>query len=161
MGKLIQLAETIRMAYVPPHLLTKAARHTVTSFRAVSRAPRATDSQSQRPDGVRAMLATSPGTPGCLIVLGATNCAPENRAVQDYLFSVRRQICEAILARLRKGQRDGDLPKSAPISALASYYATVLHGLALQSRDRVPRKALTHIAQIATASWPQLSGDVT
>jgi AcrR family transcriptional regulator len=105
---------------------------------------------------------SAPGTPGgCLIVLGATNCAPENRAVQDYLFSVRRQICGAILARLRKGQRDGDLPKAAPISALASYYATVLHGLALQSRDRVPRKALTHIAQIAMASWPQLSADVT
>src|ERR1700723_936133 len=37
------------------------------------------------------------GTPGgCLIVLGATNCAPENRAVQDYLLSVRRRICGAI-----------------------------------------------------------------
>ena len=81
--------------------------------------------------------------------------------MQDYLLSVRRQIGGAILARLRKGQRDGDLPKAAPIRALASYYATVLHGLALQSRDRVPRKALTHIAQIAMASWPQLSGDVT
>src|SRR5580704_18594067 len=105
---------------------------------------------------------TAPGTPGgCLIVLGATNCAPENRAVQDYLSSVRRQICGAILGRLRKGQRDGDLPKAAPISALASYYGTVLHGLALQSRDRVSRKALTHVAKIAMASWPHLCGDVT
>lgn len=103
---------------------------------------------------------TAPGTPGgCLIVLGATNCAPENKAVQEYLSSVRRQIGAAILARLRKGQREGDLAKSAPISVLASYYATVLHGLALQSRDKVPRKALTHIAQIAMASWPQLSGE--
>lgn len=105
---------------------------------------------------------TAPGTPGgCLIVLGATNCAAENRSVQEYLSSVRQQIRAAILGRLRKGQRDGDLPKSAPISALASYYATVLHGLALQSRDRVPRKALIHIAQIAMASWPQLVGKVT
>lgn len=86
---------------------------------------------------------------------------PENKAVQEYLLSVRRQICGALLGRLRKGQRDGDLPKAAPISALASYYATVLHGLALQSRDRVPRKALTHIAQIAMASWLQLASDVT
>jgi AcrR family transcriptional regulator len=105
---------------------------------------------------------TAPGTPGgCLIVLGATNCAPENRAVQEYLFSVRRQIPEAILERLRKGQRDGDLEKAAPISALASYYATVLHGLALQSRDRVSRKVLTHVVNVAMASWPQLSGSVT
>jgi len=105
---------------------------------------------------------SAPGTPGgCLIVLGATNCAPENRAVQEYLLSVRRQIPEAILGRLLKGQRDGDLQKAAPISALASYYATVLHGLALQSRDRVSRKVLTHVVKIAMASWPQLSGDMT
>ena len=105
---------------------------------------------------------TAPGTPGgCLIVLSATNCAPENRAVQEYLLSVRRQIPEAILGRLRKGQRDGDLQKKAPISALASYYATVLHGLALQSRDRISRKVLTHVVKVAMASWPQLSGDVT
>ena len=105
---------------------------------------------------------TAPGTPGgCLIVLGATNCAPENRAVQEYLYSVRRQIPEAILEPLRKGQRDGDLQKSAPISALASYYATVLHGLALQSRDRVSRKVLTHVVSVAMASWPQLSGSAT
>jgi AcrR family transcriptional regulator len=105
---------------------------------------------------------TAPGTPGgCLIVLGATNCALENRSVQEYLLSVRRQISEAILGRLRKGQRDGDLQKAAPISALASYYATVLHGLALQSRDRVSRKVLTHVVKIAMASWPQLSADLT
>lgn len=100
---------------------------------------------------------TAPGTPGgCLIVLGAANCAPENMAVQEHLFWVRRQISESILGRLRQGQRDGDLQKGAPVSAMASYYATVLFGLALQSRDRASRKVLTHVVKIAMASWPQL-----
>ena len=33
-------------------------------------------------------------------------------------------------SRLRRGQREGDVPKAAPIVALAAYYSTVLHGLA-------------------------------
>jgi AcrR family transcriptional regulator len=52
---------------------------------------------------------------------------------------------EAIHAMLKDavGQREGDVPKAAPIVVLAAYCATVLHGLALQSRDS-PRRLLSH-----------------
>jgi hypothetical protein len=50
-------------------------------------------------------------------------------------LSIRRQISQSILDRLKRGQHDGDVPKTAPIVALTAYYSTVLHGLALQSRE--------------------------
>jgi hypothetical protein len=88
--------------------------------------------------------------------LGATNCAVENKAVQEHLLSIRRQISQSILERLKQGQDQGDVPKAAPIVALAAYYSTVLHGLALQSRDGASRKTLTQVVQFAMADWKQM-----
>ena len=114
-------------------------------------------------EAIRAMLQaavdafSAPGAPGgCLLILGATNCAVENKAVQDHLLSIRRQISQSILERLKRGQHDGDVPKAAPIVALTGYYSTVLHGLALQSRDGASRKALTQVVQFAMAGWQQI-----
>jgi AcrR family transcriptional regulator len=95
---------------------------------------------------------SAPNAPGgCLLILGATNCAVENKAVQDHLLFIRRQISQAILGRLKQGQHDGDVPKTAPVAALAAYYSTVLHGLALQSRDGASLKTLTQVVEIAVA----------
>ena len=95
---------------------------------------------------------SAPDAPGgCLLILGATNCAVENKAIQDHLLFIRRQISQAILNRLKQGQQDGDVPKTAPVAALAAYYTTVLHGLALQSRDGASRKTLTQIVELAIA----------
>ena len=91
--------------------------------------------------------ASAPG--GCLLILGATNCAVESKAVQDHLLSIRRQISQSILDRLKRGQHDGDVPKTAPVAALAAYYSTLLHGLALQSRDGASRKTLMQVVELA------------
>lgn len=100
---------------------------------------------------------SAPGAPGgCLLILGATNCAVENKAVQDHLLSIRHQISQSILERLKRGQHEGDVPKAAPIVALAAYYSTVLHGLALQSRDGASRKTLTQVVEFAMADWQQM-----
>jgi AcrR family transcriptional regulator len=100
---------------------------------------------------------SAPGAPGgCLLILGATNCAIENKAVQDHLLSIRRQISQSILERLKRGQHDGDIPKDALVVALTAYYSTVLHGLALQSRDGASRKTLTQVVEFAMADWQQM-----
>jgi hypothetical protein len=54
---------------------------------------------------------------------------------QDHLLSIRRQISQAILERLKRARHEDDVPKAAPLVALTASYSTVLHGLALQSRD--------------------------
>src|SRR3984885_13466607 len=52
---------------------------------------------------------SAPDAPGgCLLILGATNCPIESKTVQDHLLSIRRQISQSILDRLKLGQRDGD-----------------------------------------------------
>jgi AcrR family transcriptional regulator len=100
---------------------------------------------------------SAPGAPGgCLLILGATNCVIENKAVQDHLLSIRRQISHSILERLKRGQQDGDVAKGASIVALTAYYSTVLHGLALQSRDGASHKTLTQVVEFATADWQQM-----
>jgi AcrR family transcriptional regulator len=103
---------------------------------------------------------SAPGAPGgCLLILGATNCAVENKWVQDHLLSIRRQISQSILERLKQGQHEGDIPKAAPIVALAAYYSTVLHGLALQSRDGASRKTLTQVVEFAMMDWNRWSAE--
>jgi AcrR family transcriptional regulator len=100
---------------------------------------------------------SAPDAPGgCLLILGATNCPAESKTVQDHLLSIRRQISQSILDRLKLGQRDGDVPTTAPVTALTAYFSTVLHGLALQSRDGASRKTLTQVVQIAMAAWQQM-----
>jgi AcrR family transcriptional regulator len=100
---------------------------------------------------------SAPDAPGgCLLILGATNCALENKAVQNHLLLIRQQISRAISERLMKGQRDGDVPTTAPTSAITAYYSTVLYGLALQSRDGASRKTLTQVVAFAMENWPEM-----
>jgi AcrR family transcriptional regulator len=113
-------------------------------------------------EAIRAMLQaavdafSAPDSPGgCLLILGATNCPVESKTVQDHLLSIRRQISQSILDRLKLGQRDGDVPTTAPVVALTAYFSTVLHGLALQSRDGASRKTLTQVVEIAMTDWKQ------
>ncbi len=102
---------------------------------------------------------TAPGAPGgCLVILGAINCVTENKAIQGHLLSIRRQVSQSILDRLKEGQHDGDVPKAAPVVALAAYYSTVLYGMALQSRDGASRKTLTQVVEFAVANWKRIIG---
>jgi AcrR family transcriptional regulator len=124
---------------------------------------RALASDSSAREAIHSMLQaaidayTAPGAPGgCLVILGATNCAVENKDIHDHLLSIRREMSQSILERLKRGQHEGDIPKTAPVVALAAYYATVLHGLALQSRDGVSRNTLSQVLEFAMANWQQV-----
>jgi AcrR family transcriptional regulator len=126
---------------------------------------RALGLESSAREAIHAMLQaaadayTTPGAPGgCLVILGAINCVTENKAIQAHLLSIRRQVAQSILDRLKQGQHDGDVPRAAPVAALAAYYSTVLHGMALQSRDGTSRKTLTQVVEFAMANWQQIVG---
>ena len=100
---------------------------------------------------------TQPGAPGgCLVVLGAIHCTVENKGVADHLSSLRRQTLKSIGDRLRRGQREGDVPNEAPVADIAAFYATVLHGLSIQARDGGSRKSLTHVVNCAMAAWDHM-----
>lgn len=90
---------------------------------------------------------------GCLMVLGGINCAPADRGIEDFLREQRAIPEKVIRQRLRRGMAEGDLPRAADINALASFYTSVVDGMAIQSRDGASRKTLNAIVDCAMAAW--------
>ncbi len=103
-------------------------------------------------------VANTNKTHGCLVVLGATNCAEEHREVDDFLKGLRQGNYEAVHQRLRKAQAEKELSNTVDTAALASFYATLMNGLAIQMRDGVPRAVLEKVVQTAMAAWPDQAG---
>lgn len=100
-----------------------------------------------------------PGKPrGCMLVLAAMNSAPANRGVAEFLRKLRARRRRAIEHRLRRAIKEGELPASLEARALASFYATVIDGLAIQARDGAPRKALEFAVQRAMDAWDAATG---
>ena len=126
-----------------------------TTLRALSRPGRAKDAiRAMLQDAVSAF--TSPGAPGgCLIVLGATTCTLENKAVQQHLATLRKTTLEQITQRLGQAQEQGEIGPDISVESLAGYYAMVLHGLSVPSRDGASRQQLTQMVDLAMAAWPK------
>jgi AcrR family transcriptional regulator len=115
-------------------------------------------------DGVRAMLQgsvevfTGTETPaGCLVFLGAINCAPASKSVQDRMVAYRTQAPEAIRKRLTRGVAEGDVPSGIDLEPAVSLYATLLNGLPLRARDGVSRAELLAGVEAAMTAWDQLT----
>lgn len=100
---------------------------------------------------------SQPGKPrGCLLVLGAINCAQANRNVQDHLRDLRLRRQKHIRQRLERGVAEGDLPRGLDLAALTSFYTTILDGLSIQAKDGASRKALRDVVRCAMAAWDEL-----
>ncbi|ONK11660.1 TetR/AcrR family transcriptional regulator [Streptomyces sp. MP131-18] len=112
-------------------------------------------------DGVlrgNAVAYTEPGNPrGCMIVLAATNCAPENETVRRFLAEDRRRTQGLLRDRIERGVAEGDVPAGADTAALASFYTTVFHGLSIQARDGAPRAELLGVVDAAMGAWDGLA----
>lgn len=103
-------------------------------------------------------LFCTPGKPaGCLIVTAAINCAPASKGVHDHVQQLRRQAPKLIHDRLEQAVADGDLSADRDLAAIASFYATVFHGLAIRAHDGAPHEALIAAADAAMAAWDQLT----
>jgi hypothetical protein len=105
-----------------------------------------------------AVAACTDGGPprGCLLVLGAIDCLPENRSIDDCAPDCRSRRHEVIRQRLERGVAEGDLSEGLDLTAIASFYVTVLDGLALGARDGTPRATLEFIVDGAMAAWNRL-----
>ncbi len=95
--------------------------------------------------------------PGCMVVVAATTCAPENDAVRSHLADCRRDVRDALQQRLDRGLADGDLPAGTDTAGLAAFYITVLHGLSIQASDGASRDALHAIVKRAMTAWDVLA----
>jgi AcrR family transcriptional regulator len=116
-------------------------------------------------EGVDAMMRESvkvmcgKNTPlGCLMFLGAINCAPANKSVQDHMRTYRVQAPDLIRKRLERGVAEGDVPKGVDLEPLVSLYASVAHGLPIRARDGASRATLLAGVTAAMAAWDRLIG---
>jgi AcrR family transcriptional regulator len=98
------------------------------------------------------------GPRGCLVLLGALNCTRVNKDAHDYLHELRQQGLDMIRQRLTRAVSEGDLPAGAPVSDMASFYTTVLHGLAVRAHDGASRQVLLAAVDAAMAAWDPLVG---
>jgi AcrR family transcriptional regulator len=116
-------------------------------------------------DAIEAMLREAalsfctPGKPrGCLLVSGAMSCSRAGQDVHDHLQQLRLMAPEGIRGRLERGVAEGDLPAGLDLDAIASFYATVLYGLAVRARDGASHEALMAAVSGAMAAWDGLTG---
>jgi hypothetical protein len=88
---------------------------------------------------------------GCLVVLGAINCMPANKSVEDFMGEQRAIREKFMRQRFRRGIAEGDLPRATDINALASFYTSVVDGMAIRSRDGELRAK--RLMPSLTAQW--------
>jgi hypothetical protein len=91
------------------------------------------------------------------VVLGAINCMPANKSVEDFMGEQRAIRGKFMRQRFRRGIAEGDLPRATDINALASFYTSVVDGMAIRSRDGASRKTLNAIVDCAMAAWDKLA----
>lgn len=93
---------------------------------------------------------------GCMLVLAAALGSPESDDARRFVATLRRKGNRALVSRLERAKREGDLPKRAGPAALAAFYGTVLHGLSVEARDGASRSQLHAIVDTAMQSWDAL-----
>lgn len=74
---------------------------------------------------------------GCMVVMSAINCAPENLAHSDELTIRRQKKRTELEKRLVQAQEQNELRADADIRGLSDFYIGVLHGLSLSARDGI------------------------
>ena len=80
-------------------------------------------------------MISSPETSSCLIMAGAINCSPEHQEHVQYLKSLRDVYKETLRSRFLQAKKDGELIDDADPEALAEFYFSFIHGLALRAKD--------------------------
>lgn len=92
--------------------------------------------------------------PGCIIITGATNCAPGSQDVKAKLRALREESKASIAARIRADIDAGRLPAELDADGLAAFYAAVIQGMNQQACDGVTRETLERVVDAAMAAWP-------
>jgi AcrR family transcriptional regulator len=100
---------------------------------------------------------TKAGEPhGCMLVLGAINCAAEGSEsafASEHLHAIRLETRRAIASRIKRGVREGDVPPGTDVDSLAMFVTALLHGFSVQARDGASRAALSAAIDRAMRVW--------
>lgn len=91
--------------------------------------------------------------PGCLMILGANNCAPENRHIDKLLAADRARNRQGIEDCIRRGIASGELASNVNVDALATVIHTFLLGIAMEARDQGDQRRLISSVAALMLLW--------
>jgi AcrR family transcriptional regulator len=100
-----------------------------------------------------AVFCSSDSPRGCLLVLGAINCTPAGKNIQEHMSEYRARVPVQIRQRLERGVAEGDLPPGFDPGPPASFYASLLMGLSIRAHDGASREELDRAIDCAMAAW--------
>ncbi len=92
--------------------------------------------------------------PGCLGINGAMACSEDAEPIRQELIRRRDATQRALLLRLQRAQREGDLPLTADGEALAAFVMAVSQGMAVQAKSGASRKDLEGMVSHVLSTWP-------
>jgi AcrR family transcriptional regulator len=100
---------------------------------------------------------TKTGEPrGCMLVLGALNCTSEDAdgaVASEHLHRLRLASYRSIADRIRRGIREGDVPRGTDADGLATFVTALINGLSVLARDGASRAALNAAVDRAMRAW--------
>ena len=94
---------------------------------------------------------------GCMVSLSGTHQAPDLVPIRDMMVEYRAASEVYLADRIRKGIRDGDMPSTIDVDALAAFIHAIVRGMAVQARDGASRAKLENIGRVAMEAWPEAS----
>jgi AcrR family transcriptional regulator len=107
-------------------------------------------------------MITKAGEPhGCMLVTGALNCASEGAegaAAGEHLHRFRVESLRRITARIKRGVREGDLPRGTDANGLAMFVTAFMYGHSIQARDGASHAALSAAVDHTMRAWDAIVG---
>ena len=91
---------------------------------------------------------------GCLIANCAAECRESSEAISQAVATSLGTMEVALAKRLKRAQKERELPASEDPRSLARYFAAVIQGMVSLSRAKRDPKGLKQIVRIALRAWP-------
>lgn len=91
---------------------------------------------------------------GCMGVIHMTACGSEAESIKTDVIARRASSQAALVERLERAKREGDLPADADIAGLTQYLYAVLQGMAVQAGSGATREELERLVETGLALWP-------
>lgn len=102
-----------------------------------------------------AMQTAQSHPPGCLIMLGASNCSPENWQVEALLAQERQRNRQGIERHVEKAKANGELSRDTDTTAMARMFSIFLSGISFEARDGVPLSEIDAAITELMSLWDQ------
>ncbi len=90
---------------------------------------------------------------GCMIILSATGCSPDNAHLEAHLRKARQGNRTAMLGCVERAITSGELGSDTDAIALSTMFDGLLVGFSTQARDGVPVEAMNAAITQAMAVW--------